>query len=171
MSRVWCLCALLLVSSCAVSADKHIQSFIPEAEKVGEGRLSFLLWSIYDAALYAPKGEWHPESPFALKLTYLRDISGKDIADRSIEEIRDQGFTDELKLADWHAQLLKILPNVKKQSSLTGVSTDGAHTIFHSGDQLLGKIMDAEFTQYFFNIWLGENSSEPELRQQLLGLK
>ena len=39
-----------------------------------EGRLTYLLWDVYDAMLYAPKGKWSHDKPFALKLSYLRSL-------------------------------------------------------------------------------------------------
>jgi hypothetical protein len=33
----------------------------------------------------------------------------------------------------------------------------------------VGVIRDAEFSRRFFNIWLGEKTSEPKLRAQLIG--
>ena len=77
-------------------------AYVPDARKVGEGRLTYFFWDIYDAALYAPRGVWTNSPPFALQLSYLRAIPGKDIADRSAEEMRKQGFNDFTTLAVWH---------------------------------------------------------------------
>jgi hypothetical protein len=62
---------------------------------LGESRLSVLFWDIYDAGLYVTDGIYDPNKPFALALSYLRPFSGSDIAERSIEEIRNQGSDDE----------------------------------------------------------------------------
>jgi hypothetical protein len=39
---------------------------------------------------------------------------------------------------------------------------------FHNGNPR-GEVRDAEFTRRFFGIWLGEATSEPALRDSLLG--
>lgn len=162
-------CALALLGITPAHALDHIRGFVPEAQKVGEGRLSYLFWDVYDATLYAPEGEWQVDRPFALQLSYLREIEGKKIADRSVEEIREQGFTDEVKLATWHAQMRKIFPNVDKGMTLTGVYTGNGETVFYHDNEEVGRIKSSEFSRAFFNIWLSEDTSAPDLRRKLLG--
>jgi hypothetical protein len=165
--RIACLLAIIGVTP-AYALDQ-IGQYVPQAEKVGHGRLSVMFWDVYDASLYAPNGKWDKSAPFALQLFYLRDIPGKKIADRSIEEIRNQGFQDEVRLADWHAQMIRIFPDVDKNTSLTGIYTDTGGTIFLSGSKEIGRINDPVFGKYFFDIWLSEKTSAPDLRQKLLG--
>lgn len=155
-----------LTPACAADA---IGSNIPSAQKVGEGRLSVMVWDVYDAVLYAPGGHWKENQPFAIQLTYLRKLSGKKIADRSIEEIRDQGFSNEVKLADWYSQMRSIFPDVDKGVRLTGVFLDSGETMFFRGDQKIGSIQDPEFSRRFSNIWLSPETSAPDLRSKLLG--
>jgi hypothetical protein len=147
----------------------YIYGFVPNAQKVGQGRLTYLFWNIFDATLYAPEGAWHNNKPFALQLSYLRALEGKKIADLSVKEIRGQGFTDEVKLATWHAQMRGIFPDVDKGVSLTGVYTETGNTIFYRDNIELGRINDPEFSRAFFGIWLDEKTSAPDLRRKLLG--
>lgn len=145
-------------------------SYLTDAQKVGEGRLTYLLWDVYDARLYAPDGQWDENEPFALTLHYLRSLKGEAIADRSVEEMRKQGFEDEVKLAAWHSQMRNIFPDVENGTELTGLYTPGEPTRFYQNGKLMGAVQDAEFGQWFFDIWLSEQTTEPELRIQLLGL-
>lgn len=161
--------ALSATSVSTLSAAEPIRGLVPLAEKVGQGRLTYLFWEIYDATLYAPQGIWRRDKPFALQLSYLRELEGRKIADRTIEEIRNQGLVDEIKLATWHAQLRNIFPDIKKGTSLTGVFIDSGETLFYLGEKEIGRISDPQFSQVFFDIWLGENTSAPDLRQKLLG--
>lgn len=151
-------------------AVDYIKPYIPNAEKSGEGRLSYLIWDVYDASLYKPKGAAEQFPPFALRLTYLRKFDGKAIADRSIQEMRALGYTNEIQLADWHAQMKNIFPDVDKGISLTGVHTDDHSTVFYKNGDRVGVINDPEFTKAFFDIWLDENTNAPELRRRLLGV-
>jgi hypothetical protein len=150
-------------------APAFMASYVPDARAVGEARLSILIWDVYDATLYAPAGRWQASCPFSLSLAYLRDLSGSEIADRSVEEIRKQGFSDEIRLAAWHKQMRDIFPDVHKGSSLTGVCMADGTTLFIRNGKEIGKIRDKEFSKRFFDIWLGERTSEPALRRQLLG--
>jgi hypothetical protein len=147
------------------------KKYISQPAVVGTGRLSVAFWDIYDARLIAPSGALNNKEPFALELDYLVDISGKDIAKRTIQEMESQGFSDTVKLAQWQGLLTTMLPDVQNGSRLTGVSTAQGETVFYKNDQNIGTIKDKEFGRQFFAIWLGEKTSEPDLRRSLLGLR
>ncbi len=165
------LVAISLGMNSPASADMSIISRdVPKAQKVGAGRLEFLFWSVYDATLYAPGGTFSPQRPFALRLDYLIPLSGADIADRSIEEMKKQGADDEDQLAAWREQMAAIFPDVDSGVALTGVRDVMGHTYFYRNNTAIGSIKDPNFTARFFGIWLDADSSEPKLRQQLLGI-
>jgi hypothetical protein len=157
-----------VMASSAVGNDL-IAQHVPFAQAVGKGRLSILFWDVYDAELLAPNGKWNAEEPFALSLTYLRDIAGRDIADKSAEEIRNLGFENEVKLAAWHNQMLNIFPDVKEGSNLTGIYAENGESIFFYKNNEIGRISDPDFGRYFFDIWLNRKTSAPQLRAKLLG--
>lgn len=164
--RITCLMAMIGITP---AYSNEISLYIPDAKPVGQGKLSVMIWDIYDATLYAPQGIWQKSGPLALKLNYLRSIDGNKIADRSAEEIRDQGFKDEVKLAAWHTQMKKIFPDVENGTSITGILTASGETIFLKDGLEIGRIKDPEFGKTFFDIWLSEKTSAPDLRQDLLG--
>ena len=151
--------------------SKNLQDHIENPQKVGQARLSMWFFDIYDASLIAPHGKFTEQSPFALSLTYLRDFDGDAIASRSIDEMRKLGMADEMKLAKWYEQMQRIFPNVKDGQTITGLVDNNKISHFYLEEQEVGSIEDAEFSQWFFNIWLSENTSEPKMRMQLLGLK
>ena len=162
--------ACLLYASSAF-ASGVIRSSVPDAAEVGRGVFSYAFWDVYEATLYAPQGEWNPVQPFGLSIEYFRDIRGKDIADRSVQEMRRQGFSDETMLATWGAQMSDIFPDVRKGVVLSAVYIPQQHTIFYHGDDVAGIIQGDDFGKLFFDIWLGEKTSKPKLRQALLGQK
>jgi len=166
----------LVAAALLCSAVEALAAGMPERELegmslVGEARLSVMFWDIYDAQLYAPSGDWSRGEPFALSLTYLRDLKGRRIAERSIREMREQGFSDEAALRRWRDRLAAIIPDVRERDEVVGVADTQGHTRFYLDGQLLGEIDDPAFTRAFFDIWLGEDTSEPQLRAQLLGLQ
>ena len=142
---------------------------IPNAELVGEGRLKYLFWSVFDASLYAPGGTWSKDSPFALSLSYLRDLKGASIVDASIDEMRKQGMSDETTLKRWRDAMAEIFLDVDDQTTLTGIVNEDGHAVFYRNGNPAGVIRDAAFSQRFFDIWLGEKTSNPELRAKLIG--
>lgn len=171
MLRKLLLAAITLGFSFPAFSLEAIKQQLPDASIVGEARLSVALWDVYDAMLYAPNGSFDASKPFALSLRYMRKINGKDIADRSVEEMREQGYGDEIKLAAWNTQLKTIFPDVENGTVLSAVFIpDQKKTIFYNGNKQIGIIKDAEFTKWFSDIWLGEKTSEPTLRRKLLGL-
>jgi hypothetical protein len=159
-----------LLSTPSLAAADYIKAYIPEAKAVGQGRLSVFMFDVYDATLYTSDGKWQEGQPLALELQYLREIEGYKIADRSAEEMRNQGLEDEVEIAAWHAQMRKIFPDVQEGITLTGVLTAENHTVFIKNGQEIGRIKDPNFGRAFFNIWLNEKTSAPKLRKKLLGL-
>lgn len=160
---------LLLVTSQTTYAHEVIQYKIPDAKIVGQGVLSYAFWDVYKATLYAPRGEWDPSRPYALSIEYFRDIKGKDIADRSVQEIRRQGLIDKVRLSAWSEQMKLIFPNVHEGTVLSAIYIPGNETIFYHGHKKIGTIKDEDFGKHFFAIWLDKTASAPELRLLLLG--
>ncbi|WP_417690923.1 chalcone isomerase family protein [Roseibium sp.] len=148
------------------SAGKKI---VPSAQLVGSGTMTFLGFRVFKAELYAPDGSYDPQSPFALKLIYQRNFKGKDIVERSIDEIRSQGVTNQAKLNSWRQKMEAIFPNIQKGQSITGLRTGNGSALFYSGNRKLGEIRDREFTRYFFSIWLGSHTQDQRLRNKLIG--
>ena len=137
---------------------------------VGESRLSFLFWDAYDASLYASDGVYHPDKPFALSLRYLRDFSGSDIAERSIEEIRQQGLSDTSILNLGREQFKATFPDVVAGDEIIGTHDPSEGASFFLNGALIGNIPNTTLSRRFFDIWLSEKTSEPEMRKSLIGL-
>lgn len=142
---------------------------INDATLVGNTRFTFLFWDIYDAVLYAPQGLWKGQPPFVLTLTYLREFTGNDIAERSVKEMRRQGEYDADTLSQWRSMMMNLFPDVKEGDKISGVLDRNKVTHFYLNDDLLGNIDDKEFSAAFFAIWLGEKTSEPKMRSELIG--
>lgn len=165
------LIALAVLKGTPVQAEamEYIKNYVPQAQAVGEGRLRVFFLDVYDAKLFAPRGDWNEGEPLALQLTYLREISGKKIADRSAEEMRDLGINDEVKLATWHSQMREIFPDVDEGTVITGILAKNGETFFFKDGKQIGHIKDREFGRAFFDIWLDQQTSVPDLRRKLLG--
>lgn len=170
MRRKYLLILLLIGFSTPAMSAEAVRQAIPNAQVVGEGRLTYVFWDVYDATLYAPSGKLDQNRPFALSLRYLREINGSDIALRSVEEMRGQGFSDEAALTRWQSQMESIFPDVENGMVLSAIFFPGDKTIFFNEKNKIGVIRDADFTREFSNIWLSQKTSEPLLRKRLLGL-
>lgn len=154
-----------VVASAATPPAGHAMDLI------GEARMRVLFLDIYDARLLAPGGTLQAGEPFALSLTYLRSLNGEKIAARSIEEMRKQGLNDDATLDRWYRSLVDIIPDVKKNDEIVGVADADGATRFYLAGEPIGEVPEPAFTRAFFDIWLSEKTSEPRLRDQLLGVQ
>lgn len=145
----------------------------PSLTKVGEGQLNWFLFKVYRAQLWADasvKPYDYKTTDTWLRLEYLRDLNGKDIAQRSVEEMRGQGYSDESKLARWGKTLEDIFPDIKEGDSLGAYFSAKSKQIdFFFNGKPRGQISEPEFAVAFMGIWLDKKTSEPEFRKTLLG--
>lgn len=169
IASVFILCSLPLEAS-STETPSYISRHVEEAFPVGHGRMHYLLWDLYDAKLYAPKGLLQNGCPMALSITYLHDLKGQKIAEKSIELMQNQGLTSKRMADNWRAKMSEIFPNVQKGSNLTGVRASDGTTIFYHDGKEAGRIADPEFGSRFFAIWLSPETTEPQLRYELLGM-
>jgi hypothetical protein len=151
----------------ADSIPTYVKDNVENAAIVGKGNLSKLIWNVYDATLYAPSGNYNSKPPYALSLDYNMDIDGKDIAERSLDEIQKQGYKGN-KGQIWLQQMTNIFPNVDENTRLTAICTTNGTTLFYKNTTKIGEVKDKDFCSYFFGIWLAQNTSEPDLRKSLL---
>jgi hypothetical protein len=138
---------------------------ITQAELVGEGRLIYWGFKLYDAQLFASK-ESH--GGYALDLQYLRQFEAKDLYKQTLEEMEKMGVTKE-KRTLWDPQLSKAFKTVKNGDSITAIKKSRDLTqLFHNG-LLISEIRGEELSKAFFGIWLHPRTSVPKLRLSLLG--
>ncbi len=137
----------------------------------GEGAMRFFGIKVYDTRLWTAMKPYAPTEPFALELVYDMSFKGRDIAERSIKEMRGQGYQDEAKLARWLEEMSKIFPDIKQGDTLIGISVPGKEARFYTREKFIAAVPDAEFARAFFDIWLSDKTSEPRLRERLLGGK
>jgi hypothetical protein len=135
---------------------------------VGTGVFSWSVFKLYRASLYA-LGPFQSGSPFALDLTYLRNISSDQIVTTSMREIERLRTPTPDQARDWAIALLDIVPNVSLGFRLIGLFLPGKGVRFFNQNEYLGEILDAEFEQAFAAVWLDPETRSPALRASLLG--
>ncbi len=156
----------------AARPPAEVASEVPGARLVGSGTMRWLGLRVYDARLWAPEpltlDTWAAR-PFALELQYARTLYGRLIAERSLEEMKRAGGIGDAQAERWLAAMKRAFPDVVKGDRLTGVQRpDEGVRFFHNGT-LRSELRDPDFTRRFFGIWLSPQTSEPKLRQSLLG--
>lgn len=159
---------LLCLSTIGVHATPIFTTLLPGAQQVGQGVFKRFGWSIYEARLYATAGRFDVTKPYALSLTYERTIAGDRLVQSSLDEMRKLGKPVD-QHPEWAAELSRVLPSVSKGVTLTGVYRPGEGAVFYEQDKEIGQMNDV-LARAFFAIWLDPRTSEPSLRQSLLGL-
>lgn len=155
-------------SASTVSATSAWDAFLPTPKPVGEGQFRRWGFLIYDATLWSSNGQYKANEPFALRLSYARNVTRDQIVDASIDQMRELGV-DVAQHPDWPDKLRRVFADVNKGDSLTGISMPGNGAVFFYNNQLTGQV-DEALAQAFFSIWLDPQTTEPDLRLSLLGL-
>ena len=142
---------------------------LPTLRALGGGLLRILGFQIYNAWLWAPETGFDPRKPFVLDIHYLRNFTARQLAERSIDEMRGQGTGNDSHHVLWLADMQRVFSDVAPGDRLTGVATASRSARFFHNGSLRGEIADPAFTDAFFAIWLGDKSSQPKMRDRLLG--
>lgn len=150
----------------------ELKDALPQAQLLGQTRLSVWGFKIYDARLWTAAGFDAADfaaRPLALELAYLRAFESADIAERSLKEMRRSARITDAQAQKWLAEMQRVFPNVKAGDRILGVHRPGQGASFWVNGQRGGDIADAEFSRLFFGIWLSPQTSEPAMRSALLG--
>ncbi len=168
------LTGALLVASPAVAANvaelpAAVCRALESCRIVGQGTLRWWGFHVYDAALWTRSGRWQAQAPYALDIRYARRISGAQLAETSVDEMRRLGIGDDAARQRWDEAMRRIFPDVAPGSRLIGVHRPQQGAVFYSASGYLGAIDDPEFARGFFAIWLDPRTQVPDLRTALLG--
>ena len=177
--RVWVRAGLAALGAAWVpagwaqpEAPAWLRAGVPGAMLVGQGRLTFFGLKVYDARLWAAPGfdaARFEQQPFALALSYLRGLKGALIAERSLKEMRPLPGFDARRETAWASRMTELFPDVGDGDTLVGLHLPGVGARFVLNGQVRGQVDDPLFARLFFGIWLSPQTSEPALRQALLG--
>lgn len=137
-------------------------------DKQGEGEMNYLFWTLYKAEYFIEPQHAVNEQISALRITYYKSISKQALIEATEDQWRELGYKP-MYILLWLEPLKQIWPDVSKGDQLTFVQLANGVGEFYFADQAIGRIDDNGFSSAFLSIWLSENTSEPELRRQLLG--
>ena len=170
LRRLARLCGLCLFVLCG-TAQAGWQDALPEARLVGGGDLRLFGFRIYTARLWSPTEPFRADAPFALELTYHRNIEREDLVAASLKEIRrlNGAAIGAAQLQRWQAQMRQAFVDVRPGERIIGVYLPQQGARFYAGTRLQHVIADPEFARAFFAIWLDPRTRNPELRARLLG--
>lgn len=151
--------------------EATVASALKDKRPLGQGRLRVWGFEVYDASLWASPGfdgQRFQDQRFALELHYLRAFKGRDIAARSIDEMRALDRISPEQTTRWQRAMDTLFPDVERGDRITGVHVPGSGARFYLNGRLRGEIADVDFARLFFGIWLSPRTSQPALRETLL---
>jgi hypothetical protein len=146
--------------------------------EVGNAKFSVFFWDIYQSKLFTPTGNYYVanntnnlavERPLLFKIKYLRDISQKDLIERTIEQWKHLNFNQK-NYSSYVPQLKTIWPNIEAGDSLALLISNNKSD-FYFNNHFIGSIPEENFGKLFLAIWLSPNTSQPELRKKLINEK
>jgi hypothetical protein len=171
---------LLTVGLAGVNVSATDQRLVPgvaaelaQPRLAGSSRYTYWGFDIYQATLWVEpgfRGSEPARSRFALELHYLRGFKGRDIARRSIDEMRRVGQFSDTQAQAWLQAMQAAFPDVAAGDRLTGIHLPGQGARFLANGRPTADVNDPEFARLFFGIWLSDKTPEPQLRLALLGL-
>jgi Chalcone isomerase-like len=158
----------------AERAPAEVAAALAQPRLQGQGRLRFLGLRVYEARLWSASGtavsdsSW-PEQNLALDIRYQRSLKGSAIAERSLEEMRRQGDIEPSTAQRWLVQMNQLFPDVEPGHRITAVLQPGVGLRVFVNGSLKGEVREPAFARTFMGIWLHPRTSEPSLRDALLG--
>ncbi len=161
----------LLLSTSAALADWRDD--LPGARPVGTGQFTWFGFEVYEARLWSRDSSPTLDQPFALELTYRRELKRDALVETSLDEIRRLGgeSLDQKRLSRWAYEMREAFVDVAPGQSITGLYLPGRGCRFYVDGQLSREVEDPDFARAFFAIWLDPRTRKPELRRRLLGLE
>lgn len=134
---------------------------------IGSANYSFMFWNIYDAELYSTSNKFDSKE-FAVILKYNHSITKKRLVKETIDDIKEQKKINQDKEKKWRKLLESIYVKTDIGKKFIGIKKiDKA--IFYYDDKKIYQSFDQEFNELFFNIWLRNDSKNPEFSKRLLG--
>lgn len=135
---------------------------------VGDARLTWGPWVIYDSELRTPSGRYQSDATeLALVIKYRRNIDREALIKATGEQWAHLGIP-ESKRKQWLARLAAIWPDVQKGDRLIFVIKNNVGT-FYQDNRQIGILNDKEMSKEFVGIWLSPYTAYPQIRRQLLG--
>ena len=148
-------------------SETILEKFIPNFKSVGRATYKFLLLDIYYATLISETGHY-PSDKFALILRYNRDFTKKSVVKETVEQLQKQKKYSESELIALKQLLNKTFRTIQKHDQFIAIKLLDKGIFYFKNEKVL-ETNDMDFLDLFFNIWLRENSQDPDFTKSLLG--
>lgn len=172
MRRLVCGVWLIWMPFAAQAASpSELHPYFKSKTPYSNSVLSVLWMDVYHISLWTDDAVWKPDSRYALSITYNMNFSADELVERTCDEMQRHAADGKSLCLSLHDTLIRVMPGVKSGNRITAIRLDDGKSLFYKDGFPTGNINNRQFSDAFFAIWLGENSSAPSLRQQLVERK
>ncbi|MCG6892748.1 MAG: chalcone isomerase family protein [Desulfobacteraceae bacterium] len=139
----------------------------------GQGLMRYLIFDLYNAALYLPENlpaeKALEDVPKRLEAEYLRSLKKSDF-NRSVHEyiVRNAGQQQYESLLPAIREHNALYRDVSAQDRYALSYVPGEGTTLELNGRPLGTVGGAAFASALFSIWLGDDPIDADLKRQLL---
>ena len=162
------LTLLILIPS--LSWTNEIKQEVFQSPKlIGEGTLKVLMWEVYDLRLFTDGTPFSWKNKFMLAFDYSRELKKESVIDASLKEFKLQPNVSDKDIKAWKVYLEQVIQTVQKGTKASVMWVPEGQIVFNYEGSPNSTIVNEDFARAFLNIWLGEKTSRPKLRSQLLG--
>ena len=162
------LALLILIPSLSWSTEDKQEGF-HSPKLIGQGTLKVLMWEVYDLRLFTDGTPFSWSNKFMLEFDYSRELKKESVIDASLKEFKLQPNVSDKDIKAWEVYLEQVIQPVQKGTKASVMWVPEGQIIFDYEGSPPSTIENENFARAFLNIWLGEKTSRPKLRSQLLG--
>lgn len=163
MLRLVGVCLVVLMP--AFGQASTIPNVLTGAELRGEAVFRLFGFPLYRARLFTETGaplNW--DEDFGLELTYMRDLSRKDLAESTMRELERIGDAIPIR-----AQPDKCYANVRSGNRFVAVSQGQDHIAFWLNGARTCTLSHPQIKSRFMAIFLGDDTRSPSFTRKLKG--
>ncbi|AFS48778.1 Chalcone-flavanone isomerase [alpha proteobacterium HIMB59] len=158
---------IILVFSISWTSQAQQEEF-QSPKLIGEGTLKVLMWEVYDLRLFTDGTPFSWNNKFLLEFDYSRELKKESVIDASLKEFKLQPNVTDKDIKAWEVYLEQVIQSVQKGAKASIMWVPDGQIIFHYEGSKPTTIENEKFARAFLNIWLGEKTSRPKLRNKLL---
>jgi hypothetical protein len=164
------ICILATQTYAFMQPPQKLVPYVGNKPPIGSGSVTLLRIKLYDLTVWTKANRWSWNTTFVLQLKYARNFTRDEIVDASVEEINRVNRLDDSTKSQYRTIFENIFPDVKEGDTIAAVYSPNKPLLFYYNDNRIGVINNTDLAHKFLDIWLGDQTRDPELRDNVLKL-
>jgi len=171
------IAALRIAAPSALAAPPLVPKPLPEPvlsqapgiHPLGRGRHTLWGVRVYEATLWIVGDQFAPVEPHALDVEPAKSVAADTLVTTATKEMTRLNLGDKARLAAWHQEMKRLMPNVKAGDQIVIFCPPDGRTLLYYNGRSQGEAEDTTLCPAIMNVWLHPESRSKELRDSLLG--